>query len=301
MRWTLFSLNTRETAIVVWMALLFALTLIRADLRRSIVDLLKLLTTNGIFPGLIVAAAAYVFGAAVILNRAGYWESAMRSITVVWFLSFGIVALFNTKNVDASYFRRLALTNVGLAVLVEFIVNFHTFPLPVELVLVPLSVSFVLMQVVVAADPHLKAARPVLSWLVAMPGVIAIFYSVVYLSTHVSRVANAEEGKQLLLPFVLTVGFLPLLILVRYFIVWQTMLHMIEAGMGDDPRLYRTTRRLVIGACGISLARAQLFESEYRGSLWGASTDEVRDTVERFTRAWQRGQRVKIEAEEPGA
>lgn len=300
MRWTLFSLNTRETAILVWVVVSVAVALSKADLRGSIFGLIKLLTTTRILAGLILAAAVFVAGVALTLRWAGDWESSMTLIAVVWFLSFGVVALFKTNNVDAAYFRHLVLRNLGMAVLVEFIVNLHTFPLPVELVLVPLSILLVLMQVVAAADPNLQSAQRVLAWLVAVPGVIAIVYSAVYFATHVSRVVNAEKGREFFLPFVLTVGFLPVLVLARYFVVWQTMLHMIEAGMEDDPRLDRTTRRLVVGACGLSLAKAQLFESEYRGRLWGTSTtDEVRDTVERFKGAWQSGQRVKVEAEVP--
>jgi hypothetical protein len=300
MRWTLFGLNTRETAILVWTMVFAVLALSKPDLRRSIFGLIKLLATSRILAGLILGAAIYAAGATLVLGRAGYWEPSMTSIAVVWFLSFGVVALFNTKNVDAAYFRRVALRNLGMAVLVEFIVNLHTFPLPIELVFVPLSLALVLMQVVAAADPNVQSAQRVLAWLVAIPGLVAIAYSAAYFATHVSRVANAEKGKEFLLPFVLTVGFLPVLVLVRYVVVWQTMLHMIEAGMDDDPRLYRITRRLLVGACGPSLGKVQLFESEYRGRLWGASTvDEVRDIVERFSHAWQQGQRVKADAEVP--
>jgi hypothetical protein len=302
MRWTLFGLNTREIAILVWTVLFAAFALGKPDIRRSILSLLKLLATTRILAGLILGAAVYVVGVAAILSRIGYWQMSMTSIAVVWFISFGLVALFNTKNVDAAYFRRLALRNLGLAVLVEFIVNLHTFPLPVELALVPLAIAVVLVQVVAAADPNVQAAQRVLAWLVVIPGLIAIAYSAAYFAAHAGRVANAEKGKEFLLPFLLTVGFLPALVLVRYLIVWQTMLHMIKAGMAEDPRLYRTTRRLVIGACGLNLAKAQLFESDYRGRLWGVrTTDDVRDTVKRFTRDWQRGKRAKVDAEVPEA
>ena len=74
----------------------------------------------------------------------------------------------------------------------------------------------------------------------------------------------------------------------RYLTVWQTMLHMVRAGTHDNHALYRFARR-EIWACGASLGRAQLFESRFRGRLWGVETEtDVSDVVEDFREALAR-------------
>jgi hypothetical protein len=82
--------------------------------------------------------------------------------------------------------------------------------------------------------------------------------------------------------------------------VWQTMLHMIRFGLHDNERLYRFTRRSIIRACGPHLGKAQLFESEFRGRLWGASSErEVSGMMDEFRKEWRRGRRVKVDAKPP--
>lgn len=85
----------------------------------------------------------------------------------------------------------------------------------------------------------------------------------------------------------LTCCFVPFLVTMRYVTVWQTMLHMVRAGMRGDDDLYRFARREIIRSCGGSLARAQLFESRFRGRLWGVETKrDVSNVVEDFLAAW---------------
>jgi hypothetical protein len=67
---------------------------------------------------------------------------------------------------------------------------------------------------------------------------------------HLLTTAKTEE---FLLPVVLTVVFIPFLVVLRYLVVWQTMLHMIRAGVHGDDALYRLARRSIVRACGTSL------------------------------------------------
>jgi hypothetical protein len=78
------------------------------------------------------------------------------------------------------------------------------------------------------------------------------------------------------------------------------MLHMIKAGFDGDVELYRFTRRRVINACGLNLAKAQLFESDFRGRLWGAEDEAAVDAVlARFDAQWRSGRRVSPDAQVP--
>lgn len=98
----------------------------------------------------------------------------------------------------------------------------------------------------------------------------------------------------------LTACFLPFLVGVRYVSVWQAMLHMIRFGLHENDRLYRFARRSIIRTCGMHLGKAQLFESKFRGRLWGASSEaEVARVMDDFRAEWSQGRRVKADAEPP--
>jgi hypothetical protein len=295
MRWALPGLNTRETALVFWLAVFFAFALSNRDLRHSIGGLLKLILTSEFLFGMIAGAALYAGACAYLLERVGYMASSMNGIAAAWFV-FALAITFNTRDVDAAYYRKLLRRNLGAAVVIEFVVNVHTFPIPIELVMVPLTILLVLTLAVAEAKPEFEQARKLVVWLVAIPGLVALSYSLDYLARHSSEVVTAEKLKELFLPFVLTAVFLPFAVAVRYLVVWQTMLHMIEASFDDNKLLYRLARRRIIRACGISLAKAQLFESSFRGRLWGVENDsEVEAVIEQL----RRGRRAAATAEVP--
>src|SRR5215216_5681384 len=134
MRWALPGLNTRETALAFWLAVFLVFVLSKRDVRRSFGSLSKLIVTSKLLFGVIAGAAAYASGCAYLLDRVGYLEPSMIAIAAVWF-AFALAITFITRNVDASYYRKVLLRNLGAAALIEFVVNVHTFPLPVELVL----------------------------------------------------------------------------------------------------------------------------------------------------------------------
>jgi hypothetical protein len=301
-RWTFSGLNTRETAVILWVGgfLLFAFT--RREILSSVGGLFKLVLTSKFLGGLILVAAAYASLAISLLWLVGYWEPRMTKVTVVWFLGFGLVALFNTKNVDAYYFRRLVLHNVGLAVVVEFVVNVHTFPLPVELLLVPAAFLLVGIQVIADNKPEYALVKKVVAWPLGILGFVSLAYSLAYLIGHIDEVVSTSTLKEFLAPVVLTACFVPFLVAVRYLAVWQTMLHMIRFGLRDDEDLYRFARRSIIRACGAHLGKAQLFESEFRGQLWSATSErEVSRVITKFSRDWERGRRTVPDAEVPSA
>jgi hypothetical protein len=282
-------LNTRETALVVWLAAFLAWALTKRDARSSFGQVLKTIFTSKWLGGVIGATAAYAVLTIVLLRYFGYWENEMVKTSAVWFFGIALVAIFRTKRTYARYFRHLVLDNLALAAVVEFVVNVHTFPLLVEFVLVPLAFLLVGVQAVTEAYPEQAAARKPVVWLLSVLGLIALSFSLVYLVGHFEEVATATAIKDFLLPLVLTAFFLPYLYVVRLIIVWQTMLHMIRSGLEGNRQLYRFTRRSVIRACGLSLRRAEFFEARFRGRLWGAANEEqVLRVVVQFRRVCHR-------------
>ena len=287
MDWAIPGLNTRETAIVIWTALLLAFLLTKHDVRRSFLQLGRTIFGSVWLVGPIIAVVIYMVGVVAALREVGYWTSAMSKLTVVWFVGGALVALFNTRDVDVSYYRTLVLRNVGLVVIIEFVSSLHTFPLPIELLFVPLATLLVVTQAFAESSREHAAARKPLAVMTTLIGLTSLSLSLNYVVGNFAHVATASNVKALALPLVLTCCLLPFLVAMRYVTVWQTMLHMVRAGLEGDDALYHFTRREIVRACGASLARAQFFESGFRGRLWGVSTKrEVTEIVDDFHTAW---------------
>lgn len=248
-------LNLRGTALLVWAAILLAFVLTKPDVRRSFASTGKVIVGSVFLSAVIVSAVGYSVGTVILLARVGYWENGFIRIAVYWFVGIALVTALSTRRADAHYFRRLVLSNLALAAIVEFIVNLHTFPLPVELLLVPLAFLLVGLQVVAESEPQYAAVRKVVAVSLGLLGLASLSVSLSYVASHFGKVATSVHVKELLLPLVLTVFFLPYIYVVRMFTAWQTLLHMTRAGMPGNDRLYQLSRSAIIRACGTSVRR----------------------------------------------
>jgi hypothetical protein len=288
MRWTIPGLNTRETALLVWLAIFALFMATKPDVRRSVASVFKTLLGSVFLTVMIASAAAWATGAVLLLRWLGDWQLAMAKVAVAWFIGSALIAVFYTDSVDSHYFRRLVVRNVAIAAIVEFVVNLHTFPLPIELVFVPLAALLVLVQAYAATDPAQYAAvSKVVAVALGLLGAASLAYSITYFVAHSSQVLAADKVEEFTLPVALTLLFVPYLVVLRFAVVYQTMLHMVRFGLRENAALYPFARRAIVRACGPSLGRAQLFEKRFCGQLWGATSEaEVEQVISAFEAAW---------------
>jgi hypothetical protein len=269
--WTLPDLNPRETATLVWAAVLLAFVLRNRDVRRSAASLGRILFRRPIRTILVATmgvATTLVTGLALV----GYWRPSMVDETLAWFVGTGVVATFNST--DSAGLRRLLTRTVALVSIVEFLTNAYTFPLLVELALVP-TVFFLIASIrLVQSRREFAAARRPLAGMGVAVIVGTLTPAMAHVLLHPGQVATTDNAKAFLLPVILTACFLPYLYGVRLLVVRQTTLAMLKHGLQEQPELYRYAKCAVIRLCGISLARAQLFESEFRWRMAAASSHD---------------------------
>jgi hypothetical protein len=272
---------------VFWTVAFAAWMLTKPDVRRTTAPLFKTFFGSIFLPGVLLLAAAWSAGAIFVLIRFGEWHWEMTKVAVLWFFGIAFVAMFRGKPVDGSYLRHLVLHSLRLAAVVEFITNIHPFPLVVELLLVPLAAVLVMVQALAEGDEQYAPIRGVLAWAISLFGLVSLSFSLVYLAGHFKHVVTIEKVEAFLLPVILSAAFVPFLYIVRLFTLYQTTFHMVHFGLSDNEQLYRFTRKLILRSLRLSVARAELFETRFRGRLWNASDErDVSRVVTGFERAW---------------
>jgi hypothetical protein len=298
---SIFGPYTREAAIAVWAAVVVGYATIKSGgFRTSAASFLRIVFGSVFLTGLIAGAVAYTVGVVIALRAIGYWDHEMERTTVLWFLGTAVVTSFSTTRKDGRYFRRLVLRNLSIAAVIDYFVNIHPFPFYVWFIIVPVAALLGGVEALLERDPQGARALKLTRGLQTLGGLIVISLSFAYVVRHFGSLATVEKGKDFLLPLLLTVCFLPFLYVVALFTVYQTMLHMIRFGLRGNDHLYRFTRRSIIRTCGPHLGKAQLFESEFRGRLWGAASEtDVSRVTDDFRAEWRRGRRPTVEAESP--
>jgi hypothetical protein len=279
------TLNTRETALVAWLTIGLLALLFRADVREGIAAILKNVLGSRILAGLLLGGIAYTTVAVLLLRGIGLWNVGLTKTTVLWFVGTGLARTYSLERKDAAYFKRLVLGTVAFPVVVEFLANLHTFRLLVEFPLVFVVFVLALLQVVPANDPSTRLVVKGCGFALGVIGFVVLAFSISDVVRDFDHVVTAERGREFLQPVLLTACFLPFLYVVALYGAYQTTLHMVRVGVrGDHPeRLYRFARRSIIRACGPYPARAQLFEEDFRGRLWGASREaDIASVVDAF-------------------
>jgi uncharacterized membrane protein len=282
--WTVPDLNTRETATLVWVVLALGIAVAIPGLRVTVIDGVKI-ATKPFVAILLVATTLLASAVTICLAWFGYWRTSMIPPTVAWFVGTAIVGTFSMGGVGE--LRRLATRTVAFTAVVEFVSNAYTFPLPVEMLLVPGVVILVTLTSFADRRPEFANTRAPLKVLCAALFVGTLTPTIVYFVQHAGQLASADRAREFLLPLVLTVAFLPYFYLVQMVIAWQTALSMLKSQMHDDrPSLLKAARRALIRSCHASLPRIQLFEPEFRWRLAAAtSEDDIQRTMRDFNHA----------------
>ncbi len=179
----------------------------------------------------------------VSLPSESYWTTAMLKPTIYWFVGVGVVTIFKLHAPEGTNFVRLLRANFSIAAVVAVLTNLYSFPLPVELVLIPLLVLFGGLSAVSEGNPQYAQVAKVVSGCVATIGLLALGFSLVYLATHFGHVVNAESLRAFLLPFTLTAAFVPYWYGVAMWIAYQTTLHMTKWGLRERSDLSKLARR----------------------------------------------------------
>lgn len=149
-------LSMRELAIAIWFSIAFIACTFSKSIRQSIFGIFKALFAWKISVSLLaffLHTAFYVF----ILSKTGLWNPSLLKDTIIWALSFGFVSLMNINKVnDTKYFKNVFIDAIKWTIAIEFVVNFFTFSLTKEIILVPIIVFSAMMQAFASFDPKHK-------------------------------------------------------------------------------------------------------------------------------------------------
>jgi hypothetical protein len=204
-------LNNREIAAAFWFAALAVFVLARRDTRGPAMRTVGALLQRMIVLSL-AAMAAWVVLMAVLGSRWGLWTSDLVKDTALWFLTFAVVRLFRMTNVgkDRHPFRDMILDPLAATALVEFITNLYVFPLPVEVVLIPM-ITILGLLALVAGYQKVPYVKGIANAALAAIGIAILSISAFDLVTRWPTLDVAHQVRLLVLPVWLTAATAPYL------------------------------------------------------------------------------------------
>lgn len=225
-------LNNRELAIVIWLIpisiYIFSSakmkdvkksfgSLVSAFFVRQIISVLVLMI---IYMGIIVYALSYV----------ELWNTEQIKNTIFWCASVGFMSLLKLDSIkkDKSFIKHSVISNLKLLVIIQFIVGVYSFPLVVEVFLVPALVLIGGMTAIVDSDKQYTKVKFLLEYLLFAFALIVIIYTIYMLNTNFGEITKEKTLYDFIVPPLLTILYLPFI----FFMVVYSTYEQVAARIG---------------------------------------------------------------------
>jgi hypothetical protein len=232
------SFSTRETSLVIWLTLFILFCLFNKSLRKSIGNVLMILFSGKILLSLIaylIHTSIYIF----LLYKYKLWDISLLKDTIFWTLGFGFVAMMNVNKVNNNaYFKNLFFDAIKWTIAIEFIVNFFTFSLIKELIILPPVVFSAMMQAFASFEKNHKQVENLFKNLLMYFSFFIFFFSLYMTYEQYNELFTTDNFKSFILPVILSITFLPFMYLYNLLLKYESLWMYIPV-KGGHPFLFK--------------------------------------------------------------
>lgn len=215
------------------------------------------------------------------LYHAGFWDWLLLKDTVFWGM-FVFIPLFSKTIMqakDARYFIKLIKDNFRLIVVIEFILNFWTFNLAIEILIVPIAFLLGGVYAVASRDERTAVVNKLINQLYFLFGIILIIYAFYHLIKNTGELFNIDSLKEFLIPFLLLLMNLPVVYVVALFNNYEQLF----IRLNGDPKEQRKMRMLLIRFLGINLKKISSLNNYLIRAIRLRTSDELKQNLHKFS------------------
>lgn len=216
-----------------------------------------------------------------VLYQIGFWNISLLKDTFFWVL-FVEVPLFIKaieQAKDSRFFAKLIKDNLKVILIFEFIINFWTFDLVWEFILVPVSVVFAFLYVLTSRDKQYKAVKNLFDIIIGVFGIYVIFFTIKNIITTPSELINMTTAKVFILPTLLLFLNLPVVYGLALFNVYEQVFIRLKGTYAEQRKM---KRRLLLFA-KFNLSRISALRNDCIRVLVTSLTDnDMKINLEKF-------------------
>lgn len=281
----MWDLSSREIATSFWLAAFLAWGFTHPPVRSSFLNVIKaLFASKVIIPIMLVIGytSAVVWGLAAI----GFWDASLLKDTVLWFLLAGIVAVFSGigGKEDERLFHLMVVENLKVLVLIEFLINFYTFHILIEFILIPFIAVIAMMDVVAEQKPEHQQVSRFLKSVQAITGLAILYFVFSEAIGDYRAIGTLDTLRQVLLPAVLSILLLPAAFALRLYSVFELLFVRFRMGPDKSQAVSRYGKLKLIAHIGPRPRAARAFLRRHALDLMRVRSKEDIDRLFRSER-----------------
>ncbi len=277
--------TTREQAIFIWIAFFIIWAVFQKNIRTAILGLFKAFLQKQIA----IAFTVMFFYVALIVylfSQIQLWEAVLLKDTIFWLLGTAFVLFMNLNKTSENehYFKNIISENLKLLLVLVFIINFYTFHLLVELILVPLILFIVMMNAVAESKDEYMPIKKLTDFIMVTWGIFIAVFAIASALGDYHSLLTADNLRTFLLPLFLTLAFLPFLYGFAVFMAYENIFVRLNISVGKrDENLARKAKRKIFRAFGLNLGRLNKFSKENMGKLWSLQNEaKLTEMINKF-------------------
>lgn len=244
------SFSTREISILFWSIIIFSILIFFA--RKEFLNVLNAFFNYKIVLPLI-GFGIYCTIVVYILSVFQLWDIKLLKDTLIWFFTAGVIVFFNSNKINnTNYFIEILKDNLKIIILLEFVLNFYTFSLVTELILIPIvtfiTILYEYSKHTMQKDPkHIKVNK-LLKSILSLFGFIMLA-SVLYKSYgDYKNLFTIDNFKSIYLPIVLTILTIPFYYLLALYMIYEEFFIRIDFMFNDQKIKKELKKQILINA-----------------------------------------------------
>lgn len=250
--------NNREIAIAIWLILIFIFMLVKRDIRKSLLNIIRAFFKMKILFS-IFFMSAYTTGIVIVLYLVKLWNTSLSKDSVIWFCFIGILMSYNsvTSTKNKNFIRKIIINNIKIVMIIEFILNTYTFSLAVELTIIPFVTLIAILEVVAKTDKKYSSVAKLMSGLQIIIGAVILIYAIINVVYDYKNFGSLDTLRKFLLAPLLTISFLPFIYFIVLFATYEILFIRIDLGYEKSKELKNYAKKKIIKHCLLSLKKVK--------------------------------------------
>lgn len=272
--------NNREIALGGWVIIAIIIGLFTKAGRRFLESVLPIVFSRKFIVFYIVFLSFFSL-TVLYLYHASFWDLSLLKDTVFWVL-FIFVPLFakaieNAK--DGRFFAKLVKDNLAFIVIIEFILNFWTFNLAVEMLTIPIALLLGGVYAVASREEKTVIVKKIIDGLFVVFGIVVIIFTLYNLIQCPGEILNIKTLKEFLLPILLLFMNLP----VVYGLALYNTYEQVFIRIKGEPKEQQKIKRLLFRFAGINLTKVtSLRNNLMRTTNLSRTAEELKQHLREF-------------------
>lgn len=208
------SLSNREISITIWSILLFCGLLILSKSFKSFGSVIKSFFAKQLIPHYVVICG-YINLIFYLIKQTILWEENLLKDFIIWSVAFGFYSFFTINKIQTNkdlfkYFWKI----FSLTIFVDFFLNYFTFSLGWELVIIPIITFIGVLQFYteyhIERNGYLRVNK-LLNYILSVSGLLFLIYCIYQLLIGYREILSNNSLKAFILPVILSVLFFPII------------------------------------------------------------------------------------------